>query len=313
MKTIYIFLLSILFLTGCSEDYKLDESFTLPTELSGPEEVAIDLQSSENIVLTWNGGANDGGVLLYSVLFDKGDGNFSEPIYTSQSDFGATRQLTLTHVILNKIAREAGLKTAETGKVKWTVEASRGGVVRRSQECGEILITRPAEEIPEQLYLLGSATENQGTAPVPFRKESDGIFVIYTKLSSGNIYFTDALEDGVNYTVDSSGRLIEGDEAYNVEAEENVVRLTLNFNAKTISKDIISGVRMIWGATFDVIADMQYVGNGSFKKENVNIKFVDPNDPTTNPPSWLTWVEERYYFISTINGADVCWVRLRLN
>lgn len=103
MKTIYIFLLSILFLTGCSEDYKLDESFTLPTELSGPEEVAIDLQSSENIVLTWNGGADDGGVLLYSVLFDKGDGNFSEPIYTSQSDFGATRQLTLTHVILNKI------------------------------------------------------------------------------------------------------------------------------------------------------------------------------------------------------------------
>lgn len=243
------------------------------------------------------------------MLFDKGDGNFSEPIYTSQSDFGATRQLTLTHVILNKIAREAGLKTAETGKVKWAVEASRGGVVRRSQECGEILITRPAEEIPEQLYLLGSATENQGTAPVPFRKESDGIFVIYTKLSSGNIYFTDALEDGVNYTVDSSGRLIEGDEAYNVEAEENVVRLTLNFNAKTISKDIISGVRMIWGATFDVIADMQYVGNGSFKKENVNIKFVDPNDPTTNPPSWLTWVEERYYFISTINGADVCWGR----
>lgn len=49
MKTIYIFLFSILFLTGCSEDYKLDESFTLPTELSGPEEVAIDLQSSENI------------------------------------------------------------------------------------------------------------------------------------------------------------------------------------------------------------------------------------------------------------------------
>ena len=128
---------------------------------------------------------------------------------------------------------------------------------------------------------------------------------IYTKLSSGNIYFTDALEDGVNYTVDSSGRLIEGDEAYNVEAEENVVRLTLNFNAKTISKDIISGVRMIWGATFDVIADMQYVGNGSFKKENVNIKFVDPNDPTTNPPSWLTWVEERYYFISTLNSATL--------
>ena len=96
-------------------------------------------------------------------------GTSLNPYILLKSDFGATRQLTLTHVILNKIAREAGLKTAETGKVKWTVEASRGGVVRRSQECGEILITRPAEEIPEQLYLLGSATENQGTAPVPFR------------------------------------------------------------------------------------------------------------------------------------------------
>lgn len=63
-------------MAGCSKDYKLDEGFTLPTELSGPKEVAIDLQSSENIVLTWNGGANDGGVLLYSVLFDKADGDF---------------------------------------------------------------------------------------------------------------------------------------------------------------------------------------------------------------------------------------------
>lgn len=108
MKAIYIFLFSILFLAGCSKDYKLDEGFTLPNELSGPKEVAIDLQSSENIVLTWNGGANDGGVLLYSVLFDKADGDFSDPIYSSQSDFGAYRQLTLTHVILNKIAREAG-------------------------------------------------------------------------------------------------------------------------------------------------------------------------------------------------------------
>ena len=93
MKTIYIFLLSILFLTGCSEDYKLDESFTLPTELSGPEEVAIDLQSSENIVLTWNGGANDGGVYYILCCLIKEMGNFSEPIYTSQSDFGATASL----------------------------------------------------------------------------------------------------------------------------------------------------------------------------------------------------------------------------
>ena len=58
---------------------------------------------------------------------------------------------------------------------------------------------------------------------------------------------------------------------------------------------------MIWGATFDVIADMQYVGNGSFKKRKCQYQICRIlNDPTNKSSSWLTWVEERYYFISTI-------------
>ena len=95
----------------------------------------------------------------------------------------------MTPVILNKIARAAGLKSGETGKVKWTVEASRGGVIKQSQASAEISMTRPDGEIPEQLYLRGTATENNGETPIPFRKVSDGIFVVYTQLDDGNLYF----------------------------------------------------------------------------------------------------------------------------
>ena len=29
--------------------------------------------------------------------------------------------------------------------------------------------------------------------------------------------------------------------------------------------------------------------------------------PETNPPGWLNWIEERYYFIAKVNGTDKCW------
>lgn len=310
MKTMkYIFYVLAFLLYGCAEDYELNEGFSVPTDLSGPASVKIDLQSSENILLTWNGSADDGGILLYNVLFDAIDGDFSKPIYSAESDLGGSRQLTLTPVILNKIARASGLKTGETGKVKWTVEASRGGVVKRSQASAEIQVTRPDEEIPELLYLQGTATENKGEAPIPFRKVSDGIFVIYTQLNDGNIYFTDAENNGVNYTVDASGKLTEGEEPYAVQKEENVVRFTLNFNTKSIKKEIISRVRMIWGANYEVITEMPYVGNGIFKHENVYVQCFDPNDPTIQMPPGISWFEERYYFIATIDGNDWCWGR----
>ena len=310
MKTVkYIFYMCVLLLCGCAEDYELNEGFGVPAGLLGPDNVKIDLQSSENIVLTWNGSADDGGVLLYNVLFDSENGDFSESIYSVQSDLGATRQLTLTQIILNKIARAAGLKTGETGVIKWTVEASRGGVVRRSLECAEMQVTRPAEEIPEQLFLLGSASENQGASPVPFRQKTDGIFVIYTQLTDGDIYFTDALENGVNYTVDASGKLTEGDAGYAVRKEDGVVRLTLDFNAKNLKKEIIYKVRMIWGANYGVITELPYTGNGTFKQENVYVQCFDPNDPSIEMPAGISWFEERYYFIATIDGIDLCWGR----
>jgi hypothetical protein len=83
---------------GCTQKFELDTDFTMPSELESPAAVTLDVTSSQTVVLSWKGGyANDGGVLLYNVLFDEEGGDFSEPIASMPSDLGAGSQLTLTH------------------------------------------------------------------------------------------------------------------------------------------------------------------------------------------------------------------------
>lgn len=298
-----------LLLTACEESYHLNTGFTVPTTFSNPAAVQIDLASSQNIVFSWEGGkADDGGIVLYEVLFDKENGDFSNPIQTLQSDLGGLPKLTMAHVALNKIARTAGMKTGETGTVKWTVRASKGGVVKMAEGSGKITITRPTEEIPEQLYLRGTATETPD-ASTAFRTVSDGIFTVYTQLTAGNLLLADTdTDEAVLYSVDASGTIIESTTAWNIQSYDNPVRLTVNFNTKKISIEEISAIRMIWGCNFETIANMSYIGGGVFENQNTSIKFVNPGDP--NAPDWLSWVEERYYFIATIDGAEVCWGRM---
>ena len=309
MKKIYLALLSVIFFAACQESYNLDTGFTVPDTFKNPASVQLNLASTENIVFSWEGGyANDGGVLLYQVIFDHENGDFSNPIQIMDSDLGGLSQLTLSHVVMNRVARLAGVKIGETKTFKWTVKASRGGEGRLAENFGKITVTRPAEEIPDQLFLYGTASEIQDEK-IALRVVSDGIFIIYTNLTAGDLLFADSeSDDAVIYTVDASRNIMEGDTPWLINGYSVPVRLTVNFNTKRIVIDEISAVRMIWGVTFDVIANMSYVGNGIFESLNTSINFVNPGDP--GAPSWLGWVEERYYFIATVNGADVCWGRM---
>ena len=57
-------------------------------------------------MLSWSGGgAADGGIVLYEVLFDKADGDFSKPLATVKSDLGANTSLSITHaaIMLRKV------------------------------------------------------------------------------------------------------------------------------------------------------------------------------------------------------------------
>ena len=229
-----------------------------------------------------------------------------------KSDLGAATSLSITHAAINTIARNAGIYPLETGDIKWTVNASKGGVVKRTDKVATITVTRGEgiDNIPAELYLYGSATENSGQGGIPFRCVEEGVFQIYTKLSAGNISFKSATTgETFSYYIDDSSKLREGDGETAVTASEEVTRLTVNFNTMAmITEKIGSSVRCIWGATFGDIAVLEYAGDGKFVGEG-DIRFLDPSKPETGAPDWLSWIEERYYFLAKVNGGDMCWGR----
>lgn len=313
MKKILLICSVLLTMMACQEDYDLNAGFAVPTELNSPASIQLDVTSSVPVQLSWSGGgATDGGIVLYEVLFDKADGDFSNPLAKMKSDLGAMPNLSITHAALNTIARNAGIYPEETGTIKWTVNASKGGVVKRADKVGSITLTRGEgiDNIPSELYLYGSATENNGQGGLLFRCVEEGVFQIYTKLSAGKISFKSANEgETFGYYIDENAKLREGDGEITVAASNEVVRLTVNFNTMGMTTDQIgSSVRCIWGASYDNIAVLDYTGNGKFVGEG-DIRFLDPTKPESNPPSWLGWVEERYYFIAQVNGSDKCWGR----
>ena len=291
---------------GCTK-YELNTYFNVPDELVSPDPVELDVTSAKTVVLSWNGGsAEDGGIILYEVSFDKKGGDFSSPIAVMKSDQGAFNTLTLTHSALNTMARNAGIKPKESGSLIWTVSASRGGVKKASGLSSEIKLTRGEgiDNIPGHLFVSGSAALEAGQE---FRLVEEGMFVIYTELGNGPLKFTSEKGGGINFYASESGKLNEGDGAYDVvkAPASGLARITVDFNSLKFSiEQIDKKVRCIWSATYADVAVLDYAGNGNFTGEG-DVVFLGPGREGT--PDWCTWVEERYYFIAKVDGAEKCW------
>lgn len=171
------------------------------------------------------------------------------------------------------------------------------------EQAGEITYTQPAAA-PAELFLSGAAAEIEGQ---PFRKDGDK-FVIYSKLNAGPISFVDG--DGVKYFIQGTDDLYVGKRTSDVPASTGVSRVTVDFASNKVSfEEVGTAVRMIWGCNYATVADLTYTGEGKFAGEG-KVLFVDKSRPETGAPDWLSWTEERYYFIATVGGAEVCWGRL---
>ncbi|MDD4970470.1 MAG: SusE domain-containing protein [Paludibacter sp.] len=316
MKKIIWIVTFALMVMSCSKEYEFSADFTVPTTLVSADSVTINVVSPDNIILSWTGGGASQGYTTYEVLFDKAGGDFSKPVYRTFSDQGVQPRLTLNNALLNTIARKAGIVTSSTGKVIWTVTASKGGIVKGSNLTRTISVTRGAgiDYTGNTLYLYGTATENNGVGGLSMRNSGEGVFIIYTTAPvNGNIFFKSSTSDSTAFVCypDEAGKIKEGSGTYNVTANAagEVYRIIVDLNTQSMTVDKISNIRAIWGATYGVIGTLAYTQNGIFKGDNCSIEFISADRPETNPPSWLSWVEERYYFIATVNGVDKCWGR----
>src|SRR3982751_5751516 len=135
MKNVFgtggIALLIILSIFSCKKDVvPLDTSLTAVSSLNAPADGAsIQLQpaTGASIVFQWSAASTpDSGLILYEVAFDKGDGDFSQPIFKLLSDgSGMQTQATIAQKDLNKIAALAGIASSSSGNIKWAVIASK--------------------------------------------------------------------------------------------------------------------------------------------------------------------------------------------
>lgn len=307
MKKTLCFLAAMLAIVSGCVKYEFNTEFQMPAELVSPAPVTLDVTSSETVVLSWNGGgASDGGIVLYNVMFDKVGGDFSNPIAVMQSDLGANPTLTLSHATLNTLARKAGIAPNQSGSLIWTVSGAKGGETRIYDGYSELKVTRGEgiDNIPEHLYIKGTAALEAGQE---FRVAEEGLYIIYTEAGAGSLYLTSEKDGGFSFYADASGKLSEGDGTYDLaEAPSTgLVRITVNFNTLAFTvEEVGKNVRAIWGATYADIAVLEYVGNGEFVGDG-DVVFYGPGREGT--PDWCSWVEERYYFIAQVNGSEVCW------
>lgn len=291
-------LLALLTIVSCTKEAReLDTSLTPVGRLNAPTDLsAIKLEpaTGADIVFEWTPAQTaDSGLILYELVFDKADGDFSKPVYRTVSDgSGVETRASLTQKDMNKIAALAGVESSSSGRVKWAVMASKGTNALMSAETRTLQVERPAgfAIVPTALYLYGTATEagEDITKAIPLKKVEEGVYELYTSLQPGSYLLTEKPEAGAaQYFVDAAGMIRAGTTAPALTGAKKVYRLRFDFNVATTSVSEIQGLGLFMSAYNMEIGQLTYVGNSTWEAARIPVEFFQ-----------FSWGrDERYKFI----------------
>lgn len=300
-----VMLLAVIAASSCKKENRpLDLSLTPVGTLATPNDnadVKLDPTSSATVMFKWDAATTaDGGVILYEVAFDKEGGDFSKPVYKVMSDgAGVQTQVTLTHKDLNKIGNAASIGASSTGKLKWTVIASKGTNAKPASVSRTLQLERPAgfAENPVDLYITGSATEGGAdlSKAVKLKKIEEGVFEVYTSLKAGDYILTDKNTDGGKKYYIENGIIKEGATPVTVSGAAKAFRLNFDFTSATSKSVEIQSIGLFMSAYNSEIGTLNYIGNGVFEAPKVAVEFYQ-----------FSWGrDERYKFIiHTTAGAE---------
>lgn len=303
MKNIFKpFLILLAFSTAivsCESDEELSHTnVTAVEDLYAPEDNAyFNLEAQSEAVFEWQAArAEDNGVVLYEVVFDTEDGDFSDPVYVVPSEGnGMQRTLSMAFSELNTVAGLAGIEPESTGRLQWTVNSSKGVNVVGSEISRTIEVERPGGfPPPDELFLTGSATEageNIDDA-LAFKKLSTNRFEIYTSLSEGEYQFiTRRAENAEAYGVDGEDLVAETSGTHS--GEETVYRIQVDFSDGSVSMEEVEKVELWFAPDGEFLFELPYSENGIFEAENEYIEFKQED--------WGR--DERYKFRFTFNDG----------
>jgi hypothetical protein len=294
----------LLAFVACSKDEDLKDTNVTPVnslyEPINAKSVVLQSSASASLYFEWEPAkAEDSGMVLYEVAFDKEGGDFSAPIYKMASDNnGGYNHATISHKQLNKIAGMAGIQSSATGKLIWTVFSSKGINDVQAKEVRTIELTRLAgfADVPYDVYVTGEGSEG-GTdlSKASIMKGiNPGEFEIYTKLTAGkNYYFADAKVGTPRHIYTENGLLKEGT-ANSTVAKTGVYRINLDFNVGSAVYTEITDMQLFFSPTNSFLFSMPYVGHGEWKATSQPITFKQEG-----------WGRDERYKIkmTTINSA----------
>ena len=309
MKTILINLTIIasLFLAfvACSSDGEVrDINVTAVNALYEPDNgksVSLLPSASATLYFEWEPAkAEDSGMVLYEIAFDKADGDFSNPIFIVASDNnGATSHASVTHKQLNRIASSAGIGSAQEGTLKWTVFSSKGINPVKANEERTLTIKRLAgfADIPDQLYITGDATEAGGNLSdaLIMRKVTDGEFEIYTKLTQGKTFkFVSAISGTPKEFSLKGEQIAEG--GTSTVSKTGVYMYYLDFNVGSFTTKEVTKVNLYLNWS-QMKIELPYKGFGVWEKTNHTISGLSGNDN----------MDERYKFRMESTTGETEW------
>ncbi|KAA6309451.1 hypothetical protein EZS27_039059, partial [termite gut metagenome] len=204
-------------------------------EPNNDKSVVLQSSASATLYFEWeHAKAEDGGMVLYEIVFDREGGNFSEPVYRMASDNnGGYNHVTITHKQLNKIAAMMDIESSATGKFIWTIFSSKGINEVKAEETRTIEITRLAgfADVPIDVYVTGEGSEggNDLSKAVKMKAIAGGEFEVYTKLTAGqSFYFADAIV-GTPRQIYADGELLKENGTSTV-GKTGIYRIELDFN-----------------------------------------------------------------------------------
>lgn len=301
--------------TSCEKVKEFESvSVTAVPKLYEPvEDRYVIIEDVSNLYFEWEKAqAEDNSVVYYDILFDKLDGDFSNPIYIYQADGnGLNTGATITKKGLNRIARLTGAKSEEEVTVKWTVRSNRGMNFALAKESRTITLLRMAglEDLDdgERLYIGGAGSEQGQRVKMIETKESTVYYEIYTKLEAGEpIYFYTRIQANSDriISIKEDGESLEetaGGEAlpYTVD-KAGVYRIKLDFKNKKISFEEINrvAIRNSWTNARGIL---NYTEKGVWELLNYNVQLQKTD-----------WgFDERYKIEFTVDGKQEDWGQIQ--
>lgn len=267
---------------GCDDEDMKDTKVTAVKALYEPtnaKSVVLQSSASASLYFEWEPAkAEDSGMVLYEVAFDKEGGDFSAPVYRMAADNnGGYNHATLSHKQLNKIAGMAGIESAQTGKLIWTVFSSKGINDVKAEEVRTLEITRLAgfAEIPVDVFVTGEGSEggtNLSKASI-MKATAAGEFEVYTKLTAGKTYyFTDAKVGTPRKFYVENGLLKEGATTVTT-SKTGVYRIKLDFNVGSAVYTEITDMQLFFCPTNSFLFSLDYIAAGAWKASSKPITF----------------------------------------